>query len=206
MKRFLPAASYLSILFLASILAIVSGSVQIVQGNNTSNINATIKISVCGNEVAEGGESCDNTDLANKTCASLGFQGGALSCDIGCGFNTSQCVPFPPSPQEAGVVSPTLPKDHEEDNPNGAKTQETLPNLDTPRQTVPLETGQLTIDLKDFGMITSSSLPDAVKKWVDLWKKSLSSNAALSECDLNNDHTCSQQDLSIMLYYVGRKP
>ena len=48
---------------------------------------------VCGNNVKEGSETCDGTDLAGQTCQSLGFSGGTLSCKPNCSdFNTMNCV------------------------------------------------------------------------------------------------------------------
>lgn len=47
---------------------------------------------VCGNNLAEAGESCDGTDLAGATCVSRGFaQGGTLACNANCTFNTVNC-------------------------------------------------------------------------------------------------------------------
>ena len=59
-------------------------------GNAT--VQATIRITVCGNNIKETGEQCDNTDLDGATCSSRGFTGGALSCGVACDFNTSACT------------------------------------------------------------------------------------------------------------------
>ena len=45
----------------------------------------------CGNGVWNPGESCDGNDLHGGTCASLGFAGGALSCNPDCTYNTGAC-------------------------------------------------------------------------------------------------------------------
>jgi hypothetical protein len=46
----------------------------------------------CGNDVAEGSEICDGTDLSNMTCAILGQGDGDLACDPDCGaFDLSGC-------------------------------------------------------------------------------------------------------------------
>jgi hypothetical protein len=50
----------------------------------------------CGNGVLETGEDCDLGDLGGGTCASAtagAFPTGALSCDVGCVFDTSECLP-----------------------------------------------------------------------------------------------------------------
>ena len=40
-------------------------------------IDATVKISVCGNNLAEGGEQCDGSALNGASCTSLGFTSGS---------------------------------------------------------------------------------------------------------------------------------
>ena len=50
--------------------------------------------SVCGNNILEGNEICDGTDLNGKICtnAGFGFTGGTLKCKADCsGFDTSDC-------------------------------------------------------------------------------------------------------------------
>ena len=47
----------------------------------------------CGNNLIESGETCDGTQLAGKTCQSLGFSSGTLSCNPTCtGYVTSNCA------------------------------------------------------------------------------------------------------------------
>src|SRR3989344_745725 len=55
-------------------------------------IDATVKISVCGNNLAEGGEQCDGSALNGASCPSLGFPSGSLSCTPACEFDTSSCT------------------------------------------------------------------------------------------------------------------
>jgi len=38
------------------------------------------------------GEACDGADLSGQTCASQGFDGGALACTASCAFDTSACT------------------------------------------------------------------------------------------------------------------
>ena len=48
---------------------------------------------VCGNNVIEGNETCDGTDLGGADCVSLGFVSGTLACSPDCmSFDTSGCV------------------------------------------------------------------------------------------------------------------
>lgn len=63
-----------------------------------SSITITAFIpSVCGNEVVDSGEECDGSNLNNKTCVSLDYASGDLTCQD-CFFDTSDCVAFPEAP------------------------------------------------------------------------------------------------------------
>ena len=46
---------------------------------------------VCGNNILEGDEECDLTQLDGETCESLGFDSGQLACTLTCLFNTEPC-------------------------------------------------------------------------------------------------------------------
>lgn len=46
----------------------------------------------CGNNIVEGTEDCDGSNLNGQTCILQGFNGGTLSCDPNCMFNTSSCT------------------------------------------------------------------------------------------------------------------
>jgi len=47
----------------------------------------------CGDDLVEGTEVCDGTDLAGEDCVSQGFAGGTLACAADCsGFDTSGCT------------------------------------------------------------------------------------------------------------------
>lgn len=47
----------------------------------------------CGDNNVDPGEECDLEDLGSKTCADLGFGGGALLCTLSCTYDTSLCTP-----------------------------------------------------------------------------------------------------------------
>ena len=57
----------------------------------TTKIEATIKMTICGNNIKEAGEDCDNTDLTGKNCQSFGYPQGILSCKPSCEFNLANC-------------------------------------------------------------------------------------------------------------------
>jgi hypothetical protein len=47
----------------------------------------------CGNDIREGSEECDGTDLGGQTCSDVGdFTGGTLACHSYCTFDTSGCT------------------------------------------------------------------------------------------------------------------
>jgi hypothetical protein len=66
-------------------LVLTAGTFNVVRTGDPGN-------SVCGDGTIEGGEHCEGTDLAGQDCASLGFTGGALSCDpTTCFYDTTGC-------------------------------------------------------------------------------------------------------------------
>jgi hypothetical protein len=48
----------------------------------------------CGDNKRNGGEDCDGAELGGQSCQSLGFDAGALSCNVGCTYNTTSCQSF----------------------------------------------------------------------------------------------------------------
>lgn len=70
-----------------------------------STVTATVKISVCGNDIAEYGEDCDNADLGSGTCRGLGYDAGILSCDIACDYVETGCYGVAPVPAEEDTSS-----------------------------------------------------------------------------------------------------
>ena len=65
---------------------------DIVLGVQNNRIDATIRVTICGNLIIESGEECDQTNLAGRTCAELGYEGGVLSCYADCTLNRSGCT------------------------------------------------------------------------------------------------------------------
>jgi len=58
----------------------------------------------CGDGAIDAGEDCEPGDLDGATCATEGFASGALACAPGCTFDTSGCVPNPPSTCGNGAI------------------------------------------------------------------------------------------------------
>ena len=76
----------------------------IAEAATNAQITATVAVGVCGNDVVEFGEDCDRSSLDGQTCASLGYDGGSLFCDVGCNFDTAQCINLEPEIETGGVV------------------------------------------------------------------------------------------------------
>ncbi len=63
----------------------------------------------CRDGRVDPGEQCEIGDLAGQTCATLGFFGGNLGCNVDCTFDTDHCVadeppPGPPDPGDCEEV------------------------------------------------------------------------------------------------------
>jgi len=61
-----------------------------------ATVQATIKITVCGNSIKESGEECDGYDLGGTSCTNLGYSGGTLGCSAACERQTSSCISTTP--------------------------------------------------------------------------------------------------------------
>ncbi|MSR85550.1 hypothetical protein EXS71_03925 [Candidatus Uhrbacteria bacterium] len=80
--------------FLCVFLILIGWGVSVwnVQASATAQVQATIQVSVCGNNLIETDEQCDRNDLRSQTCQTVGFVSGALQCSPGCTFDASACV------------------------------------------------------------------------------------------------------------------
>jgi PGF-pre-PGF domain-containing protein len=58
---------------------------------------------VCGNNIREGAEECDGTDIAGQTCQSKGFDSGTLKCSQ-CVFDVSGCKSAAALPPNAPAI------------------------------------------------------------------------------------------------------
>ena len=76
----------------------------------------------CGDDMIEGLEACDGTDLGGQDCVGLGFDGGTLGCQPDCSaldlsscqdIGFGDCVSNPPAvaclPQEQCIFNPMMP-------------------------------------------------------------------------------------------------
>lgn len=53
--------------------------------------DGTTAPSLCDNGILDPNEACDGVDLDDHTCISQGFDGGTLSCDPTCQFDSGEC-------------------------------------------------------------------------------------------------------------------
>lgn len=82
---------------------------------NTSDADdclSTCIFNQCGDEFLdtrgpEHIEMCDGRNLNNRSCFSLGFSGGTLSCAPDCSFDTSACTPRPSTPTPPPTATAT---------------------------------------------------------------------------------------------------
>lgn len=56
-----------------------------------TSVQATVRVSSCGNTIVEDGESCDGANFAGLSCSNYGFASGILSCNSSCGVILSGC-------------------------------------------------------------------------------------------------------------------
>lgn len=199
---------------------------RVAYGATSTDIDAKIKISVCGNSIAEGGEDCDTTDLKGATCQQMGYTGGTLSCHISCSYDTSSCYMYSPtpSPTQNAQTSPTSTTNEAVAPTIQAESkQEILPTTNevlTQSQPAPKNFFQLNpqaslpiglhyFDRKNTGKILLSDLSTVVTLWVDDWMVALKNDSPQNSdkdrtCDINRDNTCDLKDFSILMSYIEK--
>lgn len=213
MKSFRALASATSLLFF--LLAILSGFISVSAQDILDTIGATVKISICGNNIIEGGEDCEGADLNGQTCVGLGFGPGTLTCDIACSFDTYDCSPAPtptPTPTLTPTLTPTptpatlpaatgtpAPGPTATPAPQATNTPAPVP---TPVPVIPAVVAAF--DLDGDGKIEVAEVFPAVRIWVDEWTQAIKEEVTARKCDVNRDQRCDLFDLSILLYYVGK--
>jgi cell division septation protein DedD len=192
-------------------------SFVIAQESASDSVTATIKISVCGNDVIEGGEDCEGENLNSQTCVSQGYASGTLTCDIACTFDISNCVAPTPTPTPTPTSTPT-PTPGPTATPTSAPAATATPTpaavpTATPTPVPAIPAVVRVFDVNASGRIEIEEVLGAVKSWVDNWREVMKEELApevgplprvAKKCDLNRDGRCNLLDLSILLYYIGR--
>jgi hypothetical protein len=182
----------------------------------TYPINATVKLSVCGDGVAEGSEDCDGSDFRNLTCVDYGFAAGTLACDVACDIDTTGCSGTAPTPTPTPTPTPGgSGSSGSENSSSGSSGTTSSSSTPTPTPELPLI---LTIlvpsrpqpsflskilgqyDINRDGRLDDSDFLAALNLWLQQHR------VKEHTCDMNNDGVCNLVDLSIILYYVNREP
>lgn len=86
MSKYFRMIKYLFPLFLVGIFFIVARGLA-----QSSIVDATVQVSICGNFITEGGEECDNYDFAGQSCSTFGYEAGDLDCNPDCTIDSSAC-------------------------------------------------------------------------------------------------------------------
>lgn len=221
----IPLIFFLSLAIALMILLRVAS----VYADISDYLNATIKISICGNDIIEGGEDCEGEDLNGETCESIGYGPGTLACDIACSFDTYSCSPAPtptptPSPTPTPTPTPVPSATTASPTPTTASTTTTSsPSPTTSESITPsivvsptikptLPTFLIPFDPDGDGIIALTEIFVAAKSWVEEWRQAVLEEIAQGEgailtkkerkCDLNRDFRCDLKDFSVLLFYV----
>ena len=64
----------------------------------------SVCVLLCGNNLVDPLEACDNDNLGGRSCATYGLCNGTLSCNDDCSSNVSECIP-PPGPVVFNEIS-----------------------------------------------------------------------------------------------------
>lgn len=191
-------------LVITGIIVLLGITSSVVASTNES-VTATTKIGVCGDEKVGGGEECDNSDLSNETCTTLGYLSGALSCDPACEFDVSECIGIAvatPTPT-ATPVSASSSDLGSVTSPTSATTpQPQEPSLFLVRIPALNETFSkvLNYDSNGDGKLSLSELREISTDWVND-ARSIKDRII---CDFNYDSQCNLTDFSVLMYYIER--
>ena len=79
------------VLTIISLVLVFSGTRK-ASANSFGLVNAAVQLAVCGDNIKDHGEQCDNLDLGGKSCTDLGYSGGTLGCSASCDFDFSACT------------------------------------------------------------------------------------------------------------------
>lgn len=154
---------------------------------DSSRIGATVKISVCGDNIVEGKEECEKGLNAIFDCKDFGYMQKSISCDISCAYDLLSCSPIK-------TVEPVIDEEEEEQE----DIEPSLPKL------------MIDWDQNNDGILTVEEFTSFITNWVSNWKsfvvlpkENSEKETVAKECDVNSDKTCNVTDFSIILYYLN---
>lgn len=212
MKWLLPAAAILAEIILTP---------GIVLAETSDNVNATVKIGVCGNGIVESPEECEGVNLNSQTCVGLGYASGSLSCDSACTFVVTACAPKPtpsPSPAASSATTVTAATTTAAAITPLATVIEAIKKIFSPL--VPILPQKIkSFDTDKDGSLSFEELKVSVREWITSWQQDVAFRvsefnknqsgagnqppdlAVLQKCDINQDKICDLVDLSVILYF-----
>lgn len=216
----------LPLILLLITLVVFTGSKGIVTVQSVSdNVTATIKISVCGNGIVEGGEDCEGNDLGGETCRSLGYEKGNLNCDVACAFDTSECtgvaptstptpipswVPTPTPGSSTAASTKSQTDDSQGKNEDKEKEEEKKVKVEVQILQQPKPELVKLYDKNNDGVLSFNEVADGLslftRDWKDyrITKETGAVYQGVPSCDINGDKVCNLIDFSVLMYYVGQ--
>ncbi len=203
-------------LSIASVTLLLTLMFRIIYAADTTIINATVNISICGNDIQESGEDCDDVDLGGNACATVGYTSGILTCDSSCTFDKTLCILVPtstptPTPIATATPTPTTASTSTTSSTTTATSTPAPSNTQAPVVTQLLESFQeislprsLTVfDTDNNGSIDRQELIELIGQWVEAWRESAKQNLQTPAlCDIDIDGVCNIRDFSVILYYI----
>jgi len=198
------------IVFIVLMISTITGA-ESVFAETANNIDATIKISVCGDTAVEYPEDCEGINLDNKNCHNLGYQGGNLDCDPACTFDTTDCIPTP-SPTVAPTSTPESSSTNSSSSSTGSSSSQNesvntnlIVNLiRNITRNMELPDILAALDPSQDNKIENNEIKSVVTSWVESWSKFIVKGSEVENCDINSDKSCDLFDFSVLLYYVER--
>ena len=179
MKILVKLIATICILFLTPLWAFAN--------SDSTRIGATIKISVCGDNIVEGEEECESGLGITYDCKDFGYASKKIQCDISCAYDLLSCPNINTSKPDTS--------DEEDDKVN---TEPQLPTL------------IIGWDQDNDGVLTFKEFSTFIKTWVDSWRsftvipeEDNEKDVVAKECDINSDESCDVKDFSIILYYLN---
>lgn len=184
----------------ASFLLLFLCCKDIVFAQTYSNfIDASLKLSLCGDGVVEGPEDCEIGLDVLKTCLDYGYQEGLLSCEYSCSFDYSNCRYIQKEEEVKEPIVEEVTIDEADSVITESSIKEILNNL------------PLLLRVFDFnrdGKIDFPELTNLLVDWVENWRvfrqqiDDESKEGVKGACDVNDDSVCNVIDFSIILYHV----
>jgi len=158
--------------------------------SDLSLIGASVKVSVCGDDLVEGQEDCEMGLNHMFNCQDFGYLPDIIYCDNSCAYDLLSCKPIKP------IVPPI-------DNNNNNKEPEVIEEPSLPKL-------MINWDKNSDGLFTLEEFASFITNWINNWKsfiiipkENTEKETVARECDINSDKVCNVTDFSIILYYLN---